>query len=562
MCVCVCVSLSLALTLTPLPYKAYRGAKEAMQGLSRIFPSRVQVTIDEHPTRDTFMEWLEAKRGGMGVPTHRTSPLVWEVDEKGDMTSIVGGRDDAIQWARNFVTLGDKVEDTLSSVPDNVPAEHGYDYDLVVIGGGSGGLATGREAAKLGAKVAILDFVKPSPAGSKWGLGGTCVNVGCIPKKLMHNAALLGEHSHSAADYGWEGEAPKHNWSTLRQNVQDHIKGLNFGYKVALREEGITYLNKLGKFKDDHTLECTDNKGKVTEVSGARFVVAVGGRPQALDCPGGEHAVTSDDLFMMKTPPGKTCVTVLVRSILLRGFDRDIVDQVQTVMEHNGTIIKVGVLPTSIEKLASGKLLVSMSNDTSEEFDTVLSARGRYMDLEGLGVSSNSAVPLISSKSGKLMCTDEQTNVPHIYAIGDIVEGAPELTPVAIHSGRLLARRLYSNSTESMNYKDIATTVFTPLELGTVGLSEEEAIAKYGEGNVESYLSKFQPLDNNEKVLGMHIGAPNAGEIIQGFGVAFRKGLYYKDLQDTIGIHPTTAEELVDINIKKSSGDSAEKRGC
>ena len=563
------------------------------------------MTIDEHPTRDTFMEWLEAKRGGMGVPTHRTSPLVWEVDEKGDMTSIVGGRDDAIQWARNFVTLGDKVEDTLSSVPDNVPAEHGYDYDLVVIGGGSGGLATGREAAKLGAKVAILDFVKPSPAGSKWGLGGTCVNVGCIPKKLMHNAALLGEHSHSAADYGWEGEAPKHNWSILRQNVQDHIKGLNFGYKVALREEGITYLNKLGKFKDDHTLECTDNKGKVTEVSGARFVVAVGGRPQALDCPGGEHAVTSDDLFMMKTPPGKTCVigagyvalecagflsslkagevTVLVRSILLRGFDRDIVDQVQTVMEHNGTIIKVGVLPTSIEKLASGKLLVSMSNDTSEEFDTVLSARGRYMDLEGLGVSSNSAVPLISSKSGKLLCTDEQTNVPHIYAIGDIVEGAPELTPVAIHSGRLLARRLYSNSTESMNYKDIATTVFTPLELGTVGLSEEEAIAKYGEGNVESYLSKFQPLEwsliheyadlrciakvivdtsNNEKVLGMHIGAPNAGEIIQGFGVAFRKGLYYKDLQDTIGIHPTTAEELVDINIKKSSGDSAEKRGC
>jgi pyruvate/2-oxoglutarate dehydrogenase complex dihydrolipoamide dehydrogenase (E3) component len=134
-----------------------------------------------------------------------------------------------------------------------------------------------------------------------------------------------------------------------------------------------------------------------------------------------------------------------------------------------------------------------------------------------------------------------------------------------------------------MNYKDIATTVFTPLELGTVGLSEEEAIAKYGEGNVESYLSKFQPLEwsliheyadlrciakvivdtsNNEKVLGMHIGAPNAGEIIQGFGVAFRKGLYYKDLQDTIGIHPTTAEELVDINIKKSSGDSAEKRGC
>ena len=426
----------------------------------------------------------------------------------------------------------------------------------------------------------------------------------------MHNAALLGEHSATSNSYGWSlpgGLAPGHDWDTLKNNVQDHIKGLNFGYRVSLREEGITYLNKLGKFIDHHTLECTDNKGRTSNVTGARFVVAVGGRPTPLSCPGGEHAITSDDLFMKKEAPGKTCVvgagyvalecaglitglkqgevTVLVRSMLLRGFDRDLVETVEKVMQHSGTKIKTGVLPESIVKQDSGKLLVTFTNGESDEFDTVLAAVGRQMDLEGLGIGAESAVPLNVAKNGKLECNNEQTNVPHIYAVGDIVQGAPELTPVAIKAGQLLSRRLFGSDEqkEAMVYKDVATTVFTPLELGTVGLTEEEAIAQFGEESVDCFVSSFQPLEwsivqefadlrclakvvvditANDKVLGIHIAAPNAGEIIQGFGVAFRKGLVHKDLTDTIGIHPTIAEEIVGATISKSSGEGFEKKGC
>jgi len=585
---------------------AFKGAREALLGLQQIFPAKIQVDIHEHADRDVYMDWLMKNRDSLSAPEHKSSPIVWMRNEDGQFSSLVGGRDDTLAWARKFVSVGDDAPvSSYKPVADGFQKDHGYDYDLIVIGGGSGGLSTGREAAKLGAKVAILDYVKPSPAGSKWGLGGTCVNVGCIPKKLMHNAALLAEHNHASASYGWEGQSVTHNWETLRQNVQDHIKGINFGYKVALREEGVTYINKLGKFVDNHTLECIDAKGKVVNITGARFVVAVGGRPVPLSCPGGEHAITSDDLFMKKDAPGKTCVvgagyvalecagfltalkqgdvTVLVRSILLRGFDREVVTKVEQIMGQQGTKIRTGVLPTSIEKLASGKLLVTMSDGDSEEFDTVLVATGRYMDLDGLAIGAGSNVPLKTGKNGKLICNNEQTSIPNIYAVGDIVENAPELTPVAIKAGHLLSHRLFGNSTELMVYKNVATTVFTPLELGTVGLSEEEAQEKYGEENVDCYVSSFQPLEwsvvadwadlrciakvvvdkgNNNKVLGIHIGSPNAGEIIQGFGVAFRKGLYHQDLLDTVGIHPTIAEELVGLTISKSSGESTEKTGC
>lgn len=515
-----------------------------------------------------------------------------------------------MKWCKKFVTP----TESPAVVPgaggvanvDQWNSEHGFEYDLVVIGGGSGGLSTAREAAKLGAKVACLDFVKPSPAGSKWGLGGTCVNVGCIPKKLMHNAALMGEHADASAFYGWQGEGAKHDWESLRQNVQDHIKGLNFGYRVALREEGIKYLNKLGKFTGPNEVECVDNKGNVSKVTGARFVIAVGGRPSALSCPGGEHAISSDDLFMKKTPPGKTCVvgagyvalecagfitglkggevTVLVRSMMLRGFDRQIVEKVRETMLHNGTKIIEGVTPQSIEKLPSGKLLVTFSDGASDEFDTVLAAVGRGMDTDKLGIDASGAMPLTVSKGGKLICTNEQTSVPHVYAVGDIVDGAPELTPVAIKAGRLLARRLFGKEEpEYMDYKGIATTVFTPLELGTVGLSEEEAIAQYGEDAVEIYSRSFHPLEwtivesaaelrciakvvvdkDSDKVLGMHIAAPNAGEIIQGFALAFAQGnLTHAALLDCVGIHPTVAEEFCGLDISKSSGLSTEKTGC
>ncbi len=216
---------------------AYRGARDTLLGLSKIFPTKVNVEVMEHPTRDEFMEWLSANRDSVNAPTHKTSPLVWMRDESNNFNSLVGGRDDTIEWARKFVSVGDDNDNNDAIfIDDNMSNKQGtdeYDYDLIVIGGGSGGLATGREAAKLGAKVAILDYVKPSPIGSKWGLGGTCVNVGCIPKKLMHNAAILGEHIKTSASYGWstsEGGSSsdnndniKHDWKVLRQNVSINV---------------------------------------------------------------------------------------------------------------------------------------------------------------------------------------------------------------------------------------------------------------------------------------------------------------------------------------------------
>lgn len=433
------------------------------------------------------MAWLAEFRPTIGADNHKTSPIVWF--QEGN--KYLGGRDDTLAWCRSILSAAETGPTVAPNVDEWNP-NHGFDYDLVVIGGGSGGLACSKEAQKLGAKVAVLDYVKPSPAGSKWGLGGTCVNVGCIPKKLMHFAAILGDAAKDAKGYGWKNlDTGKHDWVSLRQSVQDHIKGLNFSYRVQLREAGVTYLNKLGKFTGPNTMELTDAKGKTQTITSARFVIATGGRPTLLNIPGGEHAITSDDIFMKETPPGKTCVvgagyialecagfltamnqggvTVLCRSVPLRTFDSDVVKYIHDYMEHHGTKIITGVLPTSIEKLSNGRLLVSYG-DVSEEFDTVLEAVGRTPDLAGLNLTALTGDDISKSiavaPSGKVICQNEQTSVPHVYAIGDVVEGAPELTPVAILAGRLLAQRLFGSGTETIDYKDIATAVFTPLELG------------------------------------------------------------------------------------------------
>lgn len=584
---------------------AFRKANAALLGLQAIFPDRFQIDTQDSGNRDAYQEWLAANRDSLGVPTHRTSPLVWF-----DNGVVLGGRDDTIAWAQKLMSGGSKSEiPAQQNINDSFDPNHSYSYDLVVIGGGSGGLACAKEAAALNPdlRIALCDFVKPSPQGTKWGLGGTCVNVGCIPKKLMHTAALMGDLAQDATSYGWQGgNSATHSWDTMVQNVQDHIKSLNFGYRVELREKGISYLNKLAKFKDEHTLEVTDKKG-TKEITAARIVVAVGGRPTPLGVPGGDLAITSDDLFSLKESPGKTCVigagyvalecagfirglrqsdvTVLVRSILLRGFDRDMVERVGESLTAHGIDLQIGVLPESVSKLDSGKLLVKMNNGQEDEFDTVLVATGRYADTAALNVES--AGVQVNPRNGKIPCVNEQTNVPHIYAIGDVVDGVPELTPAAIQAGILLARRLFGNSHEVMNYSQVATAVFTPLELGTVGLSEEKAIEKYGETNVDCVLSQFAPLEwtvaedhhhgvscmakivlntqsspADPEVVGIHIASPNAGEIMQGLAVAFRKGLTWSDLQGTVGIHPTTAEEFTTMKVLKSSGASTQKSGC
>lgn len=271
------------------------------------------------------------------------------------------------------------------------------------------------------------------------------------------------------------------------------------------------YLNAHAKLVGPHTVEFTlkGDNGEVRRLTAANVVIAVGGRPLIpTDIPGAlEHAITSDDIFFLPRIPGKTLcvggsyialecagfltelgydVTVVARSTLLRDFDRQCAEKVYDLMVELGTNILLGVHPTSITKLDSGKLLVnfvdSVGQTTVEQFDTVFFATGRVPDLKGLDLQS---AGVLTSQSGKIPTVDERTNVSHIYAVGDVCDGKQELTPVAVRAGDLLARRLYGGSNEKMNYEMIATTVFTPYEYGSVGLSEEKAIEMYGADDVE-----------------------------------------------------------------------------
>ena len=497
-------------------------------------------------------------------------------------------------------------------------------YDLIVIGGGSGGLACAKKASKLlgqsdaGPKVAVCDFVKPSPPGTTWGLGGTCVNVGCIPKKLMHQASLLGEGMHDAKSYGWEvAEQTKHNWETMVTNVQMHIKSLNFGSRSDLMTEGVKYYNAYATFTDANTVTAVDKKGKTHTLTADKFVVATGGRPRYPDIPGAkEHCITSDDVFAMKTPPGKTLVvgasyvalecagfingvgfdtTVMMRSIPLRGFDQQMAGHIKTYMEETAKIkFLEGAVPTAVELTDGGRKKVTWQlkdgTTASDEYDTVLLAMGRNVCTDAIGLDA--AGVKVNPRSGKVpVSSTEQTNVPHIYALGDIIDGEAldppsaltELTPVAIQAGRLLASRLFVDGFEGkMDYGLVPTTVYTPIEYGSCGLAEEDAIAKLGEKNVEVYHSYFKPLEwtvphrgdnacyakiicdltDSERVIGLHVCGPNAGEMTQGFAVAMRCGATKADFTNTVGIHPTTAEEFCILSVSKRSGDSAEKAGC
>ncbi|KAK3599073.1 hypothetical protein CHS0354_024400 [Potamilus streckersoni] len=485
-------------------------------------------------------------------------------------------------------------------------------YDLVVIGGGSGGLACSKEAAELGKKVAVLDFVKPSPRGTKWGLGGTCVNVGCIPKKLMHQAALLGHAVQDARAFGWDvPENVSLSWEKMCEAVQNHVKSLNWGHRVQLNDKKVEYLNAQGSFVNDHTIKAVDAKGKERLLKASNIVIAVGGRPTIPEEVQGaaKYAVTSDDIFWIKKPPGKTLViggsyvalecagfltgfgfdtTVMVRSICLRHFDQQMAGFVIQHMENSGTKFLRKCAPQRIEKREDGKLVVvytDMKNQSHQDvYDTVLLAVGRAPDVKGLNINVTKVA--IHPDSGKVVGgmggDSERSSVPHIYAIGDVLHGAPELTPVAIKAGRLLAHRLFNHSKIQIDYTKVPTTVFTPLEFGSVGMSEEMAIQKYGEDNIEVYHAFYKPLEftvpgrdasqcyiklvchreSNSRILGLHITSPNAGEILQGFAVAIKCGATWEHLKNTVGIHPTCAEEVVKLQITKRSGIDPTVTGC
>ncbi|KAL5266697.1 hypothetical protein ACHWQZ_G003913 [Mnemiopsis leidyi] len=501
-------------------------------------------------------------------------------------------------------------------VPDqdapDMERAHDFNFDLAVLGGGSGGLACAKEAAKHGAKVVVFDFVQPTPLKTTWGLGGTCLNVGCIPKKLMHTASIYGELAEDAQLYGWNLTKNSHDWDRMVGNIQNHIKAQNWKIRVDLRDKNVTYYNEYATFVDKHTVKSVNKRGAERTVTADKFVLAMGGRPNYPDVPGAQdYAITSDDIFSLKYHPGKTlCVgasyislecagflnglgidtTVMVRSILLRGFDKDCSEKIGGYMEQCGVKFLRPCVPNKIECVkeatdsSAPELRVSFTQNGEEKsdiFNTVLFAIGRKPLTDKINPG---AIGLKYDPNGKIPVTEEElTNVDNVYAIGDLLN-APELTPLAIQSGRLLAKRLYAGSKILTDYVNVPTTVFTPLEYGSVGLSEDAAIAKYGEENVEVYHTKHTPTEqvvreasalegynyaklicnraDNERVVGLHYLGPNAGEITGGFGLGLIMGATKSDFDRLVGIHPTSSEVFTTMNITRRSGQSIDVEDC
>ena len=470
--------------------------------------------------------------------------------------------------------------------------------------------------------VALFDYVTPSHQGSTWGLGGTCVNVGCIPKKLCHISAQVKETTHMLKDYGWlMDQDPKyeHDWNTLRDNIQNHIKAINFGYKSKMKEEGIDYVNSYASFEDQNTIKFTYGKdNEEFKLKAKNFVIAAGNRPR--DYPGipelAEHAVTSDDIFSLKEDPGKTLVigggyialeragflnglgkdvTMINRSTFLRVMDGDMAFRIVDDMEARGVKALTNTVPKSVKKLGDRHFEVELkSNDkiSKIEVNTILVAIGRDCSPEKLGLK-NAGVEI--GRSWKVQGREtekERSNVDHIYAIGDCLEDVPELMTVALKSGRNLAHRIHSRLQEKedpdrikkyqTNYDLIPTTVFTPSEYSFVGLNEEEAVKKYGEENIEVYLRQVTPLQqslvkgslesafmkviclktDDERVIGIHYMGHAADEVIQGFALSMKLGLKKEHLDSSFGVHPSVGEEFYTLDVTKRSGEDYAKTEC
>ena len=443
-------------------------------------------------------------------------------------------------------------------------------FDLVVIGAGSGGLACAQRATEYGARVAIIEAAR---------LGGTCVNVGCVPKKVMWNAAQIAHAVDDAADYGFSLQAQGHDWGALRHARDAYVARLNGIYASNLAKKNIATFQGWGSLLNANSVRV----GEQT-LQAERIVIATGGRPAKPPIPGADLGLSSDDFFELPERPRRVCllgsgyvavefagvfaalgseVTIAFRQDrLLRHFDTMLSEGLMTVMRHEGMALHDHAVPRAIERDEDGSLRVLLQDARIlGPFDVVLWAAGRDPIVTDIGLER--AGVALDPRGFIAVDAWQQTNVSNIFAIGDVTGHAP-LTPVAIAAGRRLADRLWGGMSERrLDYSLIPTVVFSHPPIGTVGLSEQQAIDRYGSKEIKIYRSGFVPmyhaltqrkpraemklvtLGAEQRIVGCHVIGAGADEMLQGFAVAIKMGATKRDFDDTIAIHPTSAEEFV-----------------
>ncbi|WP_237213751.1 glutathione-disulfide reductase [Falsiroseomonas oryziterrae] len=445
-----------------------------------------------------------------------------------------------------------------------------YDFDLFVIGGGSAGVRCARIAASHGARVGIAEE-------RFW--GGTCVNVGCVPKKIMVNAAEYGMWAEDAAAFGWEIETRGHDWQQLAAARDAEVARLSAIYDKLLKGAGATTFDARAVLVDPHTLEVGGKR-----VTAERIVIATGGMAQRLDIPGAELGLISDDLFTLGALPKRVAVlgsgyiavefACLLRglgaevdlvyraSLPLRGFDDDIRTALAEALTAQGIRLNPDVSPTRITR-ADDELLLGLSTNFVREVDAVFFCTGRVPYTKGLGLE---AAGVATDANGAIVVDDDHaTSAKHIYAIGDVIHRV-NLTPMATAVGHALADTLFGNRPRKASYANVPSAVFTSPPVATVGLTEAEAASR---GKVDIYLTRFTPMRHTitkregrktvmklvvdqatQRVLGAHMIGEDAAEIMQGVGIAVVMGATKQDFDRTIGIHPTAAEEFVTLRTR------------
>ncbi len=451
-----------------------------------------------------------------------------------------------------------------------------YQFDLFVIGVGSGGVRAARMSAQYGARVATAE--------DRY-MGGTCVNVGCVPKKLFVYASHFAEDSQQAAGFGWETSHPKFSWTVLRDNKDQEISRLNGVYQGLLDAAGVTHFNGRARLVDAHTVSINDQL-----VSAEKILIATGSWPVIPDFPGREHVITSNEAFHLDVLPERAIIVgggyiavefagiyrglgvdshLLYRGpLFLRNFDIGVRQFVAEELRKKGVELHFDTNVSRIEKNADGTLTVHLAGGGSMTTDLVMYATGRAPNIQDLGLEN---VHIKTTGTGGIIVDETfQTSEPSIYALGDVIDRI-QLTPVAIAEAMAFARTHFLHQPTTMDYDNIATAVFCQPNIGSVGLTED--VAKDQLEEIDVYESIFRPMKHTlsgsdeqtlmkiivdkttDRVVGVHMVGPESGEIIQGIGIAIKAGATKQTFDSTIGIHPTTAEELVTMREPRKAID-------